>query len=90
VTGSAGKTTTKEMIASVLGKKFTVLKSIGNLNNEFGLPLCLLRVERHQTMAVLEMGMSSKGEIRKLASIAEPNEGVITSVSRSISSSSIR
>lgn len=80
VTGSAGKTTTKEMIASVLGKKFTVLKSIGNLNNEFGLPLCLLRVERHQTMAVLEMGMSAKGEIRKLASIAEPNEGVITNV----------
>jgi UDP-N-acetylmuramoyl-tripeptide--D-alanyl-D-alanine ligase len=80
VTGSAGKTTTKEMIASVLGRKFTVLRSIGNLNNEFGLPLCLLRVEPHQTMGVLEMGMSSKGEIRKLASIAEPNEGVITNV----------
>jgi UDP-N-acetylmuramoyl-tripeptide--D-alanyl-D-alanine ligase len=80
VTGSAGKTTTKEMIASVLGKKFTVLRSIGNFNNEFGLPLCLLRVESHQTMAVLEMGMSAKGEIRKLASIAEPNEGVITNV----------
>jgi UDP-N-acetylmuramoyl-tripeptide--D-alanyl-D-alanine ligase len=80
VTGSAGKTTTKEMIAAVLGKKFTVLRSIGNLNNEFGLPLCLLRVERYQSMAVLEMGMSAKGEIRKLASIAEPNEGVITNV----------
>jgi UDP-N-acetylmuramoyl-tripeptide--D-alanyl-D-alanine ligase len=80
VTGSAGKTTTKEMIAAVLGKKFTVLRSIGNLNNEFGLPLCLLRVERYQTMGVLEMGMSAKGEIRKLASIAEPNEGVITNV----------
>jgi len=80
VTGSAGKTTTKEIIASVLGKKYTVLRSIGNLNNEFGLPLCLLRVERYQTMGVLEMGMSAKGEIRKLASIAEPNEGVITNV----------
>jgi UDP-N-acetylmuramoyl-tripeptide--D-alanyl-D-alanine ligase len=80
VTGSAGKTTTKEMIAAVLGKKYTVLRSIGNLNNEFGLPLCLLRVERYQTMGVLEMGMSAKGEIRKLASIAEPNEGVITNV----------
>jgi UDP-N-acetylmuramoyl-tripeptide--D-alanyl-D-alanine ligase len=80
VTGSAGKTTTKEMIAAVLGKKFTVLRSIGNLNNEFGLPLCLLRVERYQTIGVLEMGMSAKGEIRKLASIAEPNEGVITNV----------
>ena len=61
-------------------KKFTVLRSIGNLNNEFGLPLCLLRIERSQTMGVLEMGMSAKGEIRKLASIAEPNEGVITNV----------
>ena len=80
VTGSAGKTTTKEMIATVLSKKFTVMRSIGNLNNEFGLPLCLLRIERSQTMAVLEMGMSAKGEIRKLASIAEPNEGVITNV----------
>jgi UDP-N-acetylmuramoyl-tripeptide--D-alanyl-D-alanine ligase len=80
VTGSAGKTTTKEMVAAVLGKKFTVLRSVGNLNNEFGLPLCLLRVERYQTIGVLEMGMSAKGEIRKLASIAEPNEGVVTNV----------
>src|SRR5262245_8003827 len=80
VTGSAGKTTTKEMIAAVLGKRFTVLRSVGNLNNEFGLPLCLLRAERYQNIGVLEMGMSAKGEIRKLASIAEPNEGVITNV----------
>src|SRR2546426_7728890 len=80
VTGSAGKTTTKEMVAAVLGKKFTVLRSMGNFNNEFGLPLCLLRVERYQNMAVLEMGMSAKGEIRKLASIAEPNQGLVTNV----------
>src|SRR5947208_13136677 len=80
VTGSAGKTTTKEMIAAVLGKKFTVLRSVGNLNNEFGLPLCLLRAEKYQTIGVLEMGMSAKGEIRTLASIAEPNEGVVTNV----------
>jgi UDP-N-acetylmuramoyl-tripeptide--D-alanyl-D-alanine ligase len=80
VTGSAGKTTTKEMIAAVLAKKFTVLRSIGNFNNEFGLPLCLLRIGPSQTMAVLEMGMSAKGEIRRLAAIAEPNEGVITNV----------
>ena len=53
VTGSAGKTTTKEMTAAVLGKKFTVLRSIGNLNNEFGLPLCLLRVEAAQDIGVL-------------------------------------
>ena len=80
VTGSAGKTTTKEMTAAVLGKKFTVLRSVGNLNNEFGLPLCLLRLERYQNIGVLEMGMSAKGEIRKLASIAEPNEGIVTNV----------
>ena len=80
ITGSAGKTTTKEMVAAVLGKKFTVLRSMGNLNNEFGLPLCLLRVERYQNIGVLEMGMSARGEIRKLASIAEPNEGVVTNV----------
>src|SRR6476660_4438921 len=55
VTGSAGKTTTKEMIAAVLSKKFNVMKSVGNFNNEFGLPLCLLRIDRSQTMAVLEM-----------------------------------
>src|SRR5213595_3340327 len=80
VTGSAGKTTTKEMTAAVLGKKFTVLRSVGNLNNEFGLPLCLLRAEKYQNIAVLEMGMSAKGEIRRLALIAEPNAGVITNV----------
>ena len=80
VTGSAGKTTTKEMIAAVLGKQFTVLRSVGNLNNEFGLPLCLLRAERYQTIGVLEMGMSARGEILRLAKIAEPNEGVITNV----------
>src|SRR5262245_43755379 len=80
VTGSAGKTTTKEMIAAVLGTRFTVLKSVGNFNNEFGLPLCLLRVEPNQDIAVLEMGMSARGEISRLAKIAEPNEGVITNV----------
>jgi UDP-N-acetylmuramoyl-tripeptide--D-alanyl-D-alanine ligase len=68
------------MIAAVLSKKYNVMRTTGNLNNEFGLPLCLLRIESSQTMAVLEMGMSAAGEIRKLASIAEPNEGVITNV----------
>jgi UDP-N-acetylmuramoyl-tripeptide--D-alanyl-D-alanine ligase len=80
VTGSAGKTTTKEMIAAVLGKRFTALRSVGNLNNEFGLPLCLLRAERSQSIGVIEMGMSARGEIRRLAAIASPNEGVITNV----------
>ncbi len=81
VTGSVGKTTTKEMIATVLGGSLRVLRSVGNMNNEFGLPLCLLRAEPYHDVAVLEMGMSAPGEIRKLASIAEPNEGVITNVS---------
>ena len=67
VTGSAGKTTTKEMIAAVLSKKYTVLRSVGNLNNEYGLPLCLLRLENYQKIGVLEMGMSAAGEIKKLA-----------------------
>ena len=80
VTGSIGKTTTKEMIASILGERHTVLRSVGNMNNEYGLPLCLLRAEKYHDFAVLEMGMSATGEIQKLAAIAEPNEGVITNV----------
>ena len=79
VTGSAGKTTTKEMIAAVLAKKFDVLRTIGSLNNELGVPLTLLRADR-QNIGVLEMGMSARGEIRDLAAIAEPNEGLITNV----------
>src|SRR5712671_1518562 len=79
VTGSAGKTTTKEMISAVLAKKFDVLRTIGSLNNELGVPLTLLRADR-QDIGVLEMGMSAKGEIRALAAIAEPNEGLITNV----------
>ena len=80
VTGSIGKTTTKEMIAAVLGRRGRVLRSKGNLNNAYGLPLCLLGLEPHHDVAVVEMGMSAGGEIRSLASIAEPNEGVITNV----------
>ena len=80
ITGSAGKTTTKEMVAAVLGKRHRVLRTTGNLNNEYGLPLSLLRAERYHDIAVLEMGMSAPGEIRMLTSIAEPNEGVITNV----------
>ena len=80
ITGSAGKTTTKELTAAILGKKYTVLRSVGNLNNSYGLPLAMLRVERYQSFGVLEMGMSAKGEIRQLASIAEPNQGVVTNV----------
>ena len=81
ITGSVGKTTTKEFTAALLAPRFRVLKSEGNYNNYLGLALTLLRLEPGDSAAVLEMGMSAPGEIRALTRIAPPDVAVITNVS---------
>jgi UDP-N-acetylmuramoyl-tripeptide--D-alanyl-D-alanine ligase len=80
ITGSSGKTTTKEMTRRVLEGTFDVMASKGNLNNLYGLPLSLLELEDHHQVAVLEMGISSHGEMTRLAEIADPDMGVLTNV----------
>jgi UDP-N-acetylmuramoyl-tripeptide--D-alanyl-D-alanine ligase len=80
ITGSAGKTTTKEMTAALLGTRRPVLKTEGNLNNRYGLPLTLSRLDAEHGFAVLELGMSAPGELRALSRIAEPDVAVITNV----------
>ena len=80
VTGSNGKTSTKEMAAAVLGTRHRVLRSEGNRNSETGLPLTLLRLEREHGAAVLEMGMQGPGEIARLAALARPRVGIVTMI----------
>ena len=80
ITGSVGKTSTKEMIAAVLSQKYCTLKTQGNFNNELGLPLTVFRLRDEHEMAVLEMGISDFGEMHRLAKIARPDTCVITNI----------
>ncbi|NLH96479.1 MAG: UDP-N-acetylmuramoyl-tripeptide--D-alanyl-D-alanine ligase [Clostridiaceae bacterium] len=80
ITGSVGKTSTKDMVACALGARFNVLKNEGNLNNEIGVPLTIFRLEPGHEAAVIEMGMSGFGEIRALTRIVKPKVGIITNI----------
>ncbi|RKD27668.1 UDP-N-acetylmuramoyl-tripeptide--D-alanyl-D-alanine ligase [Caminicella sporogenes DSM 14501] len=80
VTGSTGKTTTKEFISSVLSEKYKILKNEGNFNNHIGLPLTILKLKKEHDIAVLEMGMSNRGEIDVLSKLTKPKIGIITNI----------
>jgi UDP-N-acetylmuramoyl-tripeptide--D-alanyl-D-alanine ligase len=80
ITGSNGKTTTKEMIYTIMSTRFRTLKNEGNLNNHIGLPLSLMKLDQDDEAIVLEMGMNAQGEIRRLCEIAVPSHGVITNI----------
>ena len=82
ITGTNGKTTTKELLASVLSTKYNLLYTEGNLNNHIGVPLTLLRLTHDHEMAVIEMGASHPGDIKELVDIAEPDYGIITNVGK--------
>lgn len=83
LTGSAGKTTTKEMIVAVLKKKFSVLKNVGTENNQYGVPLTLLKLNKRHEVAVIEVGTNQPGDIPWLASIVEPTVAAITNIGES-------
>ncbi|MCD7930271.1 MAG: UDP-N-acetylmuramoyl-tripeptide--D-alanyl-D-alanine ligase [Tannerellaceae bacterium] len=80
ITGTNGKTTTKELVASVLSSKFNLAYTEGNLNNQIGVPLTLLKMNHEHEMAVIEMGASKPGDIKELVDVALPNYGIITNV----------
>lgn len=82
ITGSNGKTTSKELIATILQTQYNVLFTEGNLNNHIGVPLTLLRLNNTHQMAVIEMGANKPGDIRELAEIVEPTHGIITNIGR--------
>jgi UDP-N-acetylmuramoyl-tripeptide--D-alanyl-D-alanine ligase len=83
ISGSVGKTSTKEMIASVLSRKYQVHKTKGNFNNEIGLPLTIFKLEETHQAAVLEMGISDFGEMHRLAAVAQPDIAVLTNIGMS-------
>ena len=80
ITGSNGKTSTKEMVASVLSEKFQVTKTAGNMNNHIGVPLSVLRFERHHQVAIIEYGTNHPGEIASLVGIASPQHAIVTNI----------
>lgn len=80
ITGSSGKTTTKEMAAAILSQRLSILKTEGNLNNLIGLPLTLLRLQREHDLALVELGTNARGEIKRLTEIAEPDIGLVTNI----------
>jgi UDP-N-acetylmuramoyl-tripeptide--D-alanyl-D-alanine ligase len=82
LTGTSGKTTTKEMLGAVLAQKFNLLKTAGNLNNHIGVPLTLLQLTRQHELALIEMGTNHFGEIQRLVEIAQPQSGLITNIGR--------
>lgn len=82
ITGTNGKTTTKELMSAVLSQRYNVLSTLGNLNNAIGLPLTLLRLRPEHDLAVVEMGASHPGDIQELTEIAEPDYGLITNVGK--------
>ena len=80
VTGSSGKTTTKEILAAVLSTRFSVVMNQGNLNSETGLPLSVFQIRDHHQVGVFELGMNRRGEIAEIARVLAPNHGVITNI----------